>query len=80
MLELGVIVESSYSPWGSPCHLVPKHTCMPPGELKRWRLVVDYRVLNSKTISDKYSLSIDSLAGCNYFSSLDFMTFTTHLC
>ena len=70
LLELGVIAESPYSPWGSPCHLVAKHT--PPGEPKRWRLVADYRVLNSKTIPDQYSLPLltdftDSLAGCSYF-------------
>jgi len=44
------IIKSSYSPWSAPVWVVPKKIT-PTGEQK-WRLVIDYRKLNEKTISD----------------------------
>jgi len=43
---------------------------------KRWRMVLDFRALNDKTISDAYPLSnivdiLDQLGGERYFSVCD---------
>ena len=43
---------------------------------KRWRLVIDYRKLNEKTIADMYPVPnimdiLDRLGGAKYFSVLD---------
>lgn len=68
-LEQGVI-EPTTSPWASPMVPVKKR-----GQTKiRW--CVDYRLLNEATVSDAYPLpsikeNLDSLAGCNVFSTLD---------
>jgi hypothetical protein len=51
LLKEGVITESN-SPWCSPLLVVPKKTDA-SGE-KKWRLVVDFRKLNEKTIGDAY--------------------------
>lgn len=48
------IIKSSFSPWSAPVWVVPKKLT-PTGEQK-WRLVIDYRKLNGKTISDKYHI------------------------
>ena len=42
----------------------------------KWRMVIDYRALNEKTISDAYPLPnitdiLDQLGGAKYFSTLD---------
>ena len=68
MLQAGVIRHSN-SPWCSNMVLVRKKD----GSL---RLCIDYRELNKRTIRDSYSLprieeTLDSLAGAQYFSSLD---------
>ena len=68
MLKAKVIRESQ-SPFASPVVLVRKAD----GTL---RFCVDYRTLNSRTVRDAFTLpriddTIDSLAGCRYFSSLD---------
>ena len=77
MLKQG-IVQHSDSPYNSPIFLVPKKT--PPGagpsEKPRFRLVVDYRSLNARTIDDKYPLPpisdlLDKLGRCQYFSVID---------
>jgi hypothetical protein len=47
LLEEGIIEESN-SPWNSPPLVVPKKTDA-SGE-KNWRIVVDFRNLNKKTI------------------------------
>jgi len=72
-LEEGIIVESN-SPWNSPLLVVPKRVG-PDGE-KKWRLVVDFRRLNEKTIGDAYPLPditeiLDQLGQSKYFTCLD---------
>ena len=68
------IIEPSISPWNAPILLVPKKTNA-NGE-RKWRLVVDYRKLNDKTIGNAYPLPniddiLDQLGRSNYFSVLD---------
>lgn len=68
------IVEESESPYNSPLLVVPKKPG-PNGE-KRWRLVIDFRALNEKTIASAYPLPniteiLDQLGKCKYFSTLD---------
>ena len=63
------LVEKSSSPWSSQLVLVQKKD-------KSWRVCVDYRRLNSKTIKDAYPIprvddDLDALAGSVWFSSLD---------
>ena len=67
-------IEDSDSPFNSPVWIVPKK----PDEKgnKLWRMVIDYRQLNEKTISDAYPLPnithiLDQLGGAQYFSTLD---------
>ena len=45
-------IEVSYSDWGSPAFMVPKKV---QGE---WRMVVDYRALNTVTRHDSYNLPL----------------------
>lgn len=73
MLEDGII-QPSFSPWSSPIWIVPKK--LDASQKPKWRLVIDYRKLNAKTISDRYPLPniseiLDKLGRCNYFSTLD---------
>lgn len=73
MLEQGIIRPSS-SAWNAPIWIVPKKSDA-SGKIK-WRLVVDFRKLNEKTINDKYPIPnitdiLDKLGKCQYFSSLD---------
>lgn len=68
MLMDGTIRPSS-SPWSSPIHLVPKKS-------EDWRLVGDYRHLNSKTKKDSYPLPYlndfsSKLHGLKVFSVCD---------
>lgn len=68
------IVEPSNSPYSSPAWIVPKRASA-DGE-KKWRLVIDFRELNAKTVSDAYPIPniteiMDSLGGSKYFSTLD---------
>ena len=69
ILEANGIIRPSKSPYSSPVVCVRKKD----GGL---RLCVDYRLLNSKTIKDNYSLPrvdeiLDSLQGAKYFTKLD---------
>ena len=68
------IIEASSSPFNSPLWIVPKKADS-QGKVK-WRMVIDYRALNEKTISDAYPLPnitdiLDQLGGAKYFSTLD---------
>ena len=73
MLEMNII-EPSSSPWGSPCILVRKP--LEQGKPQPPRFVVDYRKLNSVTISDGYPIPplsniLDNLSSGKYYSKLD---------
>lgn len=68
------IIEESESPYNSPLLIVPKKPG-PNGE-KKWRLVIDFRALDEKTIACSYSLPniteiLDELGESKYFSTLD---------
>lgn len=73
LLDDGVI-QPSISPWCSPVLLVPKK---PDETGKRpWRLCIDFRNVNNKTISDAYPLPniteiLDKLGNSKYYTSLD---------
>ncbi|CAH2207628.1 jg13957, partial [Pararge aegeria aegeria] len=59
----------SDSPWSSPLHLATKKD-------NGWRPCGDYRLLNARTIPDKYPIRhihdfAHSLSGCKYFSVID---------
>lgn len=73
LLEQNIIKESR-SPWSCPVHIVPKKIDA-TGEQK-YRLVIDYRKLNEKTIEDKYPLPniddiLDKLGRAQYFTTID---------
>ena len=68
------IIQPSASPYNSPVWIVPKKSNS-SGE-SRWRMVIDYRKLNEKTVGDAYPLPniteiLDQLGGAKYFSTLD---------
>lgn len=68
------IIQPSNSPWSSPIWIVPKKPDA-LGKVK-WRLVVDYRKLNEKTMSDRYPMPnisdiLDKLGRSQYFSTVD---------
>ena len=73
MLEQGII-RPSESAWSSPIWVVPKK--MDASGKQKWRLVVDFRKLNEKTLDDKYPIPnitdvLDKLGKCHYFTTLD---------
>lgn len=68
------IITESTSPYNSPIFLVPKKPDR-TGK-KTWRMVVDFRKLNQKTIEDKYPIPniatvLDLLGNSALFSKLD---------
>lgn len=68
------IIRPSESAWSSPIWVVPKKADA-SGKVK-WRLVVDFRKVNEKTIDDKYPIPnitdvLDKLGKCQYFTTLD---------
>nr|CAH7733080.1 unnamed protein product [Callosobruchus chinensis] len=68
------IIRPSQSPWSSSLWVVPKK--LDASGKRKYRLVVDYRRLNEKTIGDRYPLPnitdlLDKLGRCQYFSTLD---------
>ena len=73
LLQEGIIEESS-SPWNSPMLVVPKK--MDACGQQKFRVVVDYRKLNEKTVGNAYALPditeiLDQLGQAKYFSCLD---------
>lgn len=73
-METKGIIEKSNSPWNSPLLLVPKK----PDENgdKRFRLVIDYRKLNSVTMPHAYPIPlideiIDQMGNSTIFTTLD---------
>ena len=73
MLDQGII-RSSSSPRSSPIWIVPKK--LDASGQKKYRLVIDYRKLNEKTIGDRYPIRnitdiLDKLGKCMYFSTID---------
>ncbi|KAK9739051.1 hypothetical protein QE152_g9310 [Popillia japonica] len=72
MLSQGIIRPST-SPWTSTLWVVPKLDVS--GE-RKWRIVIDYRKLNEKTVGDAYPLPniediLDQLGHAQYFTTLD---------
>ncbi|KAL1282575.1 hypothetical protein QQF64_001378 [Cirrhinus molitorella] len=70
LLENG-LAEPSFSPWSSPCLLVPK----PDGT---FRFCTDYRKVNSVTVPDSYPMPrmedcIDSLGSAKFVTKLDLL-------
>jgi len=68
------IIEESISPWNSPILVIPKK--LDASGQPKFRLVVDYRKLNEKTIGNAYPLPditeiLDQLGQAKYFSCLD---------
>ncbi|XP_058816748.1 uncharacterized protein LOC131680031 [Topomyia yanbarensis] len=73
LLEDGII-RPSRSAWTAPVWVVPKKPDA-SGE-KKFRMVIDYRKVNEKTIPDKYPMPeigyvLDQLKGQKYFTTLD---------
>lgn len=59
----------SESPWSSPLHLAPKKD-------NGWRPCGDYRMLNARTIPDRYPIRhihdfAHNISGCTFFSTID---------
>lgn len=73
MLSDGII-EETRSEWSSPLLIVPKK--VDHSGNKKWRIVIDYRLLNKQIKDDNFPLPciseiLDSLSGAVYFSHLD---------
>lgn len=73
MLEQGIIRPSN-SAWSSPIWVVAKKPDA-SGQTK-WRIVVDFRKVNEKTIDDRYPIPniadvLDKLGRSQYFTTLD---------
>ncbi|XP_055522771.1 uncharacterized protein LOC129716953 [Wyeomyia smithii] len=76
LLRDGIISES-ISPYTSPIWIVPKKA--DASGTKEIRLVIDYRKLNEKTISDRYPIPeiteiLDKLGKAIYFSTIDLVS------
>jgi hypothetical protein len=68
MLQAGTVVPS-VSPYASQVLLVQKKD-------GSWRFCVDYRKLNSRTVKNKFPMSVideflDEIAGAKFFTKLD---------
>ena len=81
LLEANGIIEESSSPWASPILMVPK----PSREGKKeWRMCIDYRGLNARTVKDKYTVPslrdiYRNLRGNKIFSSFDLRSGYYHI-
>lgn len=67
------LIEMSVSAYNAPLIIVPKKS---QDGNKKWRLCVDYRLLNKKLLPDKFPLNrideiLDSLGKAQFFSVLD---------
>jgi hypothetical protein len=68
------VIEESNSPWNSPLLVVPKKD--DASAENKWRLVVDFRKRNEKTVGDAYPLPditeiLDQLGKSKYFTCLE---------
>lgn len=68
------IIKQSHSPWSSPVWMVPKK--LDVSGKQKFRMVIDYRKLNTKTIDDKFPIPnisdvLDKLGKNMYFTTLD---------
>lgn len=68
------IIEESESPYNSHLWVVPKRP--DAQDRKQWRLVIDYRALNEKTVANYYTMKniteiLEQLGNSKYFSTLD---------
>ena len=68
------IIQQSYSPWSSPVWMVQKK--LDATNEKKYRMVIDYRKLNAKTVGDKFPIPninevLDKLGKNIYFTTLD---------
>lgn len=73
LLQKGII-RPSISPWSFPVVMVRKKPDQSGNE--KWRMAIDYRQLNEKTIDDRYPLPqidniLDKLKGSKFFTTLD---------
>lgn len=73
MLKQGII-KPSVSPYNSPLWVVPKKSDSSGQD--KWRIVIDYRKLNSVTVGDSFPIPnieeiLDQLGHCQYFTTLD---------
>lgn len=82
ILDQGIIRPSS-SPWTSPVWIVLKK--LDAFGQKKWRLVIDHRKLNDKTMYDGYPMTnitdiLDKLGRCMYFSTFDLASGFHQIC
>lgn len=68
------IIQPSRSPWTSPVWIVPKK--QDASGVKKFRMVIDYREVNKKTLSDRYPMPeipyiLNQLRNQKYFTTLD---------
>lgn len=68
MIKSGT-ARPSESPWASPLHLAPKKD-------NGWRPCGDYRMLNARTVPDRYPIRnihdfTHNISGCHVFSTID---------
>ncbi|XP_043496494.1 uncharacterized protein LOC122520502 [Polistes fuscatus] len=68
------IIRPSLSPYNSPIWIVPKKSDSKGNP--KWRMVIDYRNLNEKTVGDAYPIPniteiLDQLGAAKYFSTFD---------
>ena len=68
------VIRKSFSPWSSPIWVVPKK--LDASNEKKFRMVIDYRKLNAKTVDDKFPIPnitevLDKLGKNIYFTTID---------